>query len=174
MSKEDWEKFNIQAKEYFNYLINNFITMIDGNKVKHMDIIQGSYGLHTYAESIKKKYYYSIQKKLVFWLKEESTNNNLFQPMNWRPFREPVLINKMFYGYYKLFVYKKYYFQVIIDDNLDCNDKCEFCKSNDINTHFSLALYGWKEDDEYILHPENVLEIFSDNLLPKYYWKERE
>ena len=55
-----------------------------------------------------------------------------------------------------------------------CPNKCEFCKSNDINTHFSLALYGWKEDDEYILHPENVLEIFSDNLLPKYYWKERE
>lgn len=173
MSKEDWKKFNIQANEYFNYLMNNFSTMIDGNKVKHLDIFQGLYGLHDYAQDIKKEYYTDIQKELVLWIKNECVENDIFQFSNWRPFRDPELIIYMFYGYYKLFRYKQYYFQLVIEDYFDCDD-CEYCKNNDTKIHFSLAMYGWKEDDELLLQPLNFLQISSDNLIPKRYWNDRD
>jgi hypothetical protein len=76
----------------------------------------------------------------------------------------------MVLGYRKMFQYKQYYFQLAIDARCGICINCNYCKKEEYNKHFILALYGWKDDDHDKLQPDDAIVIPNDNIMPDYYW----
>jgi hypothetical protein len=171
----EWKKFEDKGDKLFNYMINNFYNMLDGDdNVKHFNIIYGYYGtIDIDEDEVMKNYGIDIQKSLVPWIKNEFQDGRLFDKTLWKPFRDMDTYSTMFYAYKKFFKYDKYYFQLSIDAgcgideckycNRYINTECKYC--NDIEdceedkcicnnshtydnnvVHFELALYGWKDD----------------------------
>ena len=154
----------------FSYMIHNFVEMIDGDsKIKHFDINSGVFVLSEYIDDIKEKYSNDIQCKLITWIKSELYDKGLFHKENWRPFRDQDLLLYMFLGYKKLFQYKQYLFQLSLETNCEC-DTCEYCEKEVNRIHFSIALYGWKDECSTQLKPINLFTISKDMIIPESFW----
>ncbi len=157
-----WEEFLIEGDELFNYMKHTFETMFEGDKIiKHFYITYGIYDLKKYAKELNDQYCKEIQKELIPWIKNELEDDKLFDNTNWKPFRDDIYIEFMHLGYKKIFQYKNFYFQLILDESCGI---CNYCKiNNDNRTHFELALYGWKDDGRF--------KISENNILPEIFWK---
>jgi hypothetical protein len=165
----DWNNFLIEGDEWYNYMTNNYNTMFNNNKIKHMDI-RYDYIYDYGTTEIKEKYIDDIEDKLYKWIKQELESNKLFIKEQWKPFRDKYILTYMYLGYKTLFKYNNYYFQLIIDNY--CNiDECIYCNSMDNNIHFGLSLYGWEEDGIDLLQPYNTINIPVDNIMPEMHWK---
>lgn len=165
-----WDKFIVKGEELFNYMKYNFNDMlIDNNHIKHFTLRDcGVYDLGT--EDIMNKYGNSIEKELILWIKEEFNKNRLNNNNLWKPIRDDYIITSMYLGYRKLFKFKEYYFQLIIENKCNSYDICEYCNNNKFTYCFSLVLYGWKNNKEYKLQPYNRVNILDDNILPDNEW----
>jgi hypothetical protein len=167
-----WDKFLVEGDILYNYMLNNFENMFDGDsKIKHFDIVCGLFALTEYIDEIKEQYNDDIQKELILWIKKELEENRLFQKDSWKPFRDPDLIIYMFFGYRKMFQYKNYYFQLSLSTDCEYNDECEYCKNKENTRHFGLAFYGWKDINKEKLQPDNLLFVPSDNIIPESFWR---
>ncbi len=172
-----WERFLKEGDILFNYMINNFEDMFDGDTIKHFDIRYGVYEVIDFIKEMaqidKIKWCNEIQNELIKWIRNEYNNNRLLNKNNWKPCRDVYHIVNMYLGYNKLFQYKQYYFQLAVDsDLLDCMEDCKYCNNNESTIHFELALYGWKDYNSSILQPDNII-ILSDNMMPYEYWKQK-
>jgi hypothetical protein len=166
-----WDRFVKEGDILFNYMIQNFEKMFDGHSIiKHFDIESGFIGLFDYIDDIKEKYNDNLQYELIQWIQNEFHNNELFKETNWRPFRDQDILTCMFLGYRRMFQYKHYIFQLIINSSCENCDVCEYCKHKENRIHFSLSFYGWKEKDCITLHPYNRLSLSDDNVLPEQFW----
>jgi hypothetical protein len=158
-----WEEFLEEGKELFNYMTQNFDTMIDNNEIiKHFNITYGICDLKDHAKELNKNCGEEIQKELICWIKKELKEGRLFDNNNWKPFRDDIYIEYMHLGYKNIFEYKNYYLQPALDDWCGI---CKYCTAdNDDNRiHFELALYGWKDDGRF--------KILQDNTLPEIFWR---
>jgi hypothetical protein len=168
--KYRWDEFLAEGDEMFEYMTNNFDAMFDGESIKHFTI---RHGIHNEMENvikIKKKYGDDIQKKLIAWIQTELKDGRLFDKSLWKPFRLPFDIIDMFFGYRYFFPYKKYHFQLAI--YYACIEYkfckcCNYCDNDNLNIHFELALYDWKNDKS---RPDDNFCIPSNNLIPDHYW----
>jgi hypothetical protein len=175
----DWNTCLIEGDILYNYMINNFESMFDGNKIKHFDIRDGLYKYITDNDKIRDEYGEDIQKQLIFWIRKEREENRLLDKSLWKPFRCPRNYNDIFYGYRKMFQYKHFIFQLAIEDSCGLY-KCEIC---DLTTdeyclhnskHFKLALYGWREDNSDKLLPFNDnFILLTDYNMPENYWRRK-
>ncbi len=173
-----WSKFLLQADELYNYMINNFDTMFEVNSIiKHFEIREGYYLYITDLEELTSTYGEDIQKNLIPWIKKEKEENRLFDKTLWKPFRDQEYLSFMYYGYRKLFQYKHYYFQLVMES--ECIDEnCKYCiaactvnpSSIVLNQHFGLALYGWKAKDSDMLQQNTDVKIQDDNMMAERHW----
>jgi hypothetical protein len=168
------DRFEEEGDILFKYMLQDFDNMFDGkNKIKHFDIISGVNDLRTYVCHIKKQYRKDIERDLIQWIQKEFENNDLFQPTNWRPFREQFIFTSMFLGYRKMFQYNQYMFQLSLSDWCQDCCSCNYCKE-DIDDkeciHFYLAFYGWKDDNNTKLQPYNHPDLSEENRLPESFW----
>ncbi len=167
-----WERFLKEGDILFNYMINNFEDMFDGDTIKHFDIKYQN--IHDYGTiEIKTNYNIYIQLDLIIWIRNEINCNNLFNNNNWKPFRDNYHLTSMYLGYKYLFKFKQYYFQLIIESDCNYYNNCIYCININKNTiHFELVLYGWKDDDSSILKPYNRIVLYN-NIMPEIDWKQK-
>jgi hypothetical protein len=187
-----WDRFINEGDILFNYMIHNFDKMFDGKLIiKHFDIESGFFGLFDYIDDIKEQYNDNIQQELIHWIQKEFNNKELFQETNWRPFRDQDILTCMFLGYRRMFQYKHYIFQLILNSSCENCDVCNYCKNNEDctlsepsserempsgersspeGTHFGLSFYGWKDKDYMKLQPYNNMSLSDDNVIPEQFW----
>ena len=172
---DEWNGFVIEGEKLYNYLINNFDSMFDGDTITHFNIREGIYWGIDDTNEIFRKYGDDIQMYLLPWIKEELKENRLFDKTLWKPFRDQYTIFDMYYGYRKLFRYKHYIFQLAIESSCSLRE----CKICDLTTdeycllnskHFELALYGWKEENSDIMQPKKNFKIPEDNIMCLKHW----
>jgi hypothetical protein len=163
-----WDKFVIEGDVLFDFMTCNFENMLDNTHIKHFTIRDGIYG-YIYDTFNFVEEYDTIQKSLISWMKNEREKSELFKSDNWKPFRDGDTLIDMYLGYKQLFQYEHFYFQLALEtvceyDCIDCTD--------DITTHFSLALYGWKDDVSDTLCPYNEV-VIKDNIIPLRDWNRK-
>jgi hypothetical protein len=159
----DWNNFIVRGEFLFNQMVNSFNYMIQNNTINNFIIIdiRKRFSL----EFINKFNQKEIQKELISWIKTEYIEDRLFQKNNWKPFRDLCDLCSAVLGYNKMFHYKNYYFQLIVDSEYYKNTL-----DDDNFVFFGLAIYGWKDDNLDMLQPDNKVIIPSDNIMPKWYW----
>jgi hypothetical protein len=179
MSSMCWDSFLRDGDELYEYLTKHFEDLFDGNKIKHLTILDEYYpniiDLNTFIQG----HLQNIEKELTPWIRNELEENRLFDKSLWKPFRNYKRFEYMYYGYRKLFKYKNYYLQIAMKS--DCElDECIYCDqlcessiyyNYDIPiNHFDLVLYGWKDDTSDMLQPRNKLIIPCDNMMEESDW----
>lgn len=68
--------------------------------------------------------------ELIPWIKNEHKENRLFDKTLWKPFRDHYHLHEMYYGYRRLFKYKHYYFQLVMETGCIL-DYCNYCIISD-------------------------------------------
>jgi hypothetical protein len=188
-----WPKFLKRGNELFDYMIHNFDSMfLNDTLVKHLEVREaGCYDIG--GKEVEEKYRDEIQKQLVPWIMNEYKNEDLFVKEYWMPFRDSYTITDMYLGYRTLFKFKPptadiqeesaipalnnngtrtYYFQLSIDECCD-KDYCKFCDGNEDNTRFELVLWGWMDEGDIVLKPNQTkIDLcFDAYLISSQYWK---
>ncbi len=166
--KYHWDEFLEEGDTLYTYMIHNFDDMFDGDTIKHFDIIDEYYGNINYGELVYNEYDIDIQKDLIPWIRKEFEEGKLIDKNLWKPFRDYNLVDA-YYGYRNLFIFKHYYCQLAMESYCEI-DRCKYCKNkDDIQPHFCLSIYGWKEDKYDKLKPWDII-IPIDNIIPEKYW----
>lgn len=165
-----WDEFLTEGDRMFEYMIQNFNTMINTTNmyVKHFTIrYEGVHDLGT--KEISKTYDDEIQKELIPWIQNEYKSGRLFTKSLWKPFRDSYTLIDMYLGYRILFIFKHYVFQLSMDE--DCiPEECKYCDGNEIHIHFELVLWGWKDTCDDYLKPYDMFHIPSDKYMPEKQW----
>jgi hypothetical protein len=165
--KYRWDEFLEEGEILYNYMINNFEKMFDGDNIKYFSIINGIYRNIKDTDKMTEEYGNKIEKKLIPWIKQEFEEGRLFNKELWKPFRNQSNLVDMYYGYKILFQYEEYYFQLAIEDYCDFDEND---KRIDDRACFLLALYGWKNNNSNMLQPYNDSIIPFDNTMPNEHW----
>jgi hypothetical protein len=164
-----WDRFLIEGDQLYDYMIKNYENMFDGKLIKHFTIRDGIYGYSDDTIKINEKYGIDIENQLIGWIQKEFNEKRLFQKIDWKPFRDQFNLSSMYFAYRKLFQYRNYYFQFIMETNCTI-DNCKYCENDEIRSHFGLAIYGWKDDNSEILQPTENIKIPKDNIMPEIDW----
>lgn len=166
---DTWKRFVEEGDKLYNYMIDNFNHMIDGDSIKHFDVEFGPYHMIEYIDDIKEKYYYDIQKEIIPWIHKEG--KDLFDYNNWIPFRDKDVLTTMLLAYRKMFQFKQYIFQLTMRSECD-NEECNNCNIGEsrITKHFGVALYGWIEENKINIQPRDIITLLEDNIMPDKYW----
>jgi len=169
----NFDRFEEEGDILFKYMITNFNKMFDGEfKIKHFGVESGVNDLRVYVCDIK-QYMNNIEQEVIPWIQKEFENEELFEPTNWRPFREQFIFTTMFLGYKKMFQYKQYMFQLSLSDRCQDSYSCKYCKEeidDKESIHFYLAFYGWKDGNDGKLKPYNHPVLTEENRLPESFW----
>lgn len=172
---ETWLLFLEWGDELFHYMVHNFEKMFDGDsRIKMFNIREGSNNIITCSDivKIKEKDGVNIQNGLIHWIKKEYIDGDLFKRENWNPFREYDEVNRMYFGYRKMFLYNEYYFQLILGDYCKgCWDSedCNFCKDN--SACFELALWAWNNEEFEKRYKSHKFFRFPNDSIPEDYWQ---
>jgi hypothetical protein len=162
---ESWVKFLAKGNILLKYMTTNFNTMICEDTIKQFDIGKGILWYESdKIDEIKKTYGTDIQKELVQWIKNEG--DVIFQPSMWKSTRDQDDPFAIFLGYRKIFQYKQYYFQLMVDN--EDNDNIEE------SIFFGLALYGWKDETNENMELCNMLNLTDSYIIPEYLWNSDE
>lgn len=158
-----WLKFLAKGDVLFKYMTTHFNEMIDGDTIRQFAIGKGIlWDESDKIDEIKQAHGTDIQKVLVQWIKNEG--DTIFQPSMWKPMRDQYHLVDMFLGYRKMFQYKQYYFQLMVDHYYNSE------AHEDETIFFGAALYGWKEETSGKLEPTNLFKLSDSYLIPDYYW----
>ena len=90
---------------------------------------------------------------------------------NWKPFRDRYSLVDSYLGYKILFIYKHYFFQLVVDDECEL-DYCNDCLNKLNSWHFAVILYGWTEEGNKNTMPYNDPPVLDDNIMPENDWLE--
>ncbi len=170
-----WEKCLQKYPIYFDGMTKNVETMLTRPFMDNYFIIHDSFfnDLDD-VDDLKPKYYDTIIKKLIHWIKHEM-KEYFFEKENWKPFENYCSSRDMVIGYRKLFRYKKYYFQLAID-NLCCENffDCTQCQDMQYHSHFVLLYRGWMDKKHKKLQPKdyNYHVLLPDNTIPDKWWED--
>ena len=162
-----WSDFLKAGDRLLNYMISNYNIMINENKIRDFEIVHISDKLYDEVVNLDNNYKSDIQSELIPWIQNEYKSGNLYNNKNWKPFRDWSCVPFCVLGYKKMFQYKSYYFQLIIDSYSSA--KYVDITGNNY-AYFQLALYGWKEDNKEKLQPDDIVIIPPDNIMPDEYW----
>lgn len=174
-----WDKFIIQGKKYYKYMIENFHTMISDISIPHLDIRPGTYNLIDEHDLIQMQFGQEIEKQLLKWIKNEFNDARLFKEDWWKPFRNTEHLSCMSLGYKKMFIFSpndksvdqinKYFFQLSLERV--CEEDCITCNGTNRDIHFNLLLYGWTSNNSNLIYPDEKYIISNDEMMPKEYWE---
>jgi hypothetical protein len=177
---ETYECYLPQGATLYKYMVDNFESMFDGGTVKHFCITEKH--RRDYEDVIGELMYThneDIQKQLVHWIHNEYLIGNLTVENNWKPFCELEYETTYFMGYRKMFKYKQYYFQLALISYCDKYDYCDnlrnciYCTQETNRNHFELNLYGWVDETNNKLQPDNWVVIPENNMMPRPYWNSK-
>jgi hypothetical protein len=168
-----WNRFLQEGEILFEYMTQNFETFFDGDsKLSHFNVRDaGIYDIG--SQEVLEKYDLEIQKKLSVWIRNEYDSGRLFVKTDWKPFRDAYDMTYAYLGYRRLFQFKQYYFQLAIESECARLD-CEWCPNDDYYMrceHFSVELYGWKNEDSNMLQPDGDEQIPHDLIITEKRWK---
>jgi len=99
---QTWEMFIKHGSDNLKYMIDHFNDMIDNNKIKHFDIIDGIAWLNL-AERLKTDHIEKIQEDLISWLHTEYSSGELIKNVNWKPFQDYLDKTSCYFAYRKMF-----------------------------------------------------------------------
>ncbi len=167
-----WDRFLIEGDELYNYMINNFDTMLTADSTNHFDIRYGIHHISIETDEFREKYARILQKELVTWIRLEHSEGRLFNKDLWKPFRDSHQLTTMYFGYKKMFHYiaddgNNYYLQLAMEDY--CENICITCDDCCDNIHFELIFFGYR-DEENKFQPLNVMHILDNNFMSERYW----
>jgi hypothetical protein len=166
-----WAKFLIHGDALYNYMFNNIEFMLGDSYNKNFDIIDIRNRFGDIVKDIKNFYKIDIRNELLIWIKNELKEQRLLKKDLWKPFRDLECLTDMVFGYKYMFHYKHYYFQLCIEPYYFIDDNFINGIYNDNFGFFEIALYGWIDDKFDKLQPDNIVNIYSNNIMPKYYWE---
>jgi hypothetical protein len=167
MPGSEWSDLLIEGEELFDYLCHHFYDLFDkNNNIKDFNLTPVTPLMMGYYENVNELYGKLIHDAIIPWIHEEYQSNRLITKELWKPFRVPWEHNIMYYGYRKLFIYDKYYFQLSL-----VNDSDEIDGILTRWVHFEVALYGWKVEGVDTLQPSNTVKILQDMMMPEENWK---
>ncbi len=168
----DWDKFLLEGDILFKYMLRDFKSMINGHVIKDFEIEDSINRISIDIDVNNEFYKNDIQTLLISWIQKEYESGRFFEKKLWRPVRDWQCLSFYGLGYKILFQYKNYYFQL-------CIDSYEFIKQyefdnkgiNETNSvYFSLAFFGWKNEESDRLQPGNKYCIPPDNAMPDVFW----
>ena len=167
--KAFWDSITAAANKSFEYMLQNYNSMLtDDLFVKHFTLDdEGVYDVG--IKEIMKVYGDEIEQKIGPWIQTEYESGRLFDKTLWKPFRDPDSLICGYMGYKLMFIFKHYFFQLVIVDTC-LYDFCKICNGNDCIDHFELVVIGWKEDNSNMLKPYPNLDIPVDNIMPERLW----
>ena len=166
-----------KGDKLFDYMIHNFESMFDGEKIKHFAIVDGIKGSGNEVidvDEFTKAHNTDIQKVLILWIKKEYEEGRLFIRENWKSIRDSYNPSFMYLGYKKMFQFRNSYTQIRVVFGCDVyTDDCEYCMKNDISKSFCLGVYGWKDEFCTTLQPYRYIPIPDSEtmLIPDQLWK---
>lgn len=166
-----WPEFLIEGKKLYDYMVDNFDTMFDGDLIiKHFNItcnISGLYELNELTLSFQE-----IQTQLISWIKQEQASGSLFIEENWKPFRDLYTLTDMVMGYKKMFHYENYFFQLAL--NSCCMElvNCPYNENEDDDyPHFELSFYGSIDKNRRLENYTYTHIVPPDNTMPFHLWR---
>jgi hypothetical protein len=165
----EWEECIKEGESLYQYMVEHFEEMFNGNEIKHFSIWYATWWMQSYYHNVQEKYRKEIQEELITWIRKEKEIGHLEESLFWKPFRDSDSFCDIYQGYKKLFLYQNYYFQLIIQS--ECGE-CVYCEKGENQIHFELALYGWKDDSD-LVQPYNELIIGTDMLMPSKSWNSK-
>ena len=163
-----WNGFLEKTEILYEQMTKSFDIMLTWQVKKNFEIVDIRWRYSDEVDEINKNYKNDIYNELEIWIKREHEVGRLFQKELWKPFRELYNMSDCVAGYKKMFRYKHYYFQLIVDSYYfyKCRD---FGENNFV--FFNLALYGWKDEKFEKMQPENIAVIPDDDMMPQWYWE---
>jgi hypothetical protein len=169
---EDWTAHEQKGDKLYKFILDNFDTMFEGDTlIKEFDIRPGEYGLP--LNDIMDTFGDDIQKQLIPWIKNELEQKLLFDRTLWKSKRDKCWITASYLAYKRMFQYKNYFLQLIIDD---CCGKCDYLIDDekcryDICIHFELALHAWIDEESGHIEPDKCFSnILIDMMYPEKWW----
>jgi hypothetical protein len=163
-----WDRFLIEGEQTFSFMIQEFKLMINDDKIRDFGMFDlRNNNFDNEIEELEKYYIDDIERQLIPWIYKEYESGRLFEKINWKPFRDLQSLTSAYLGYRVMFQYKQYYFQLLVDT---CYHK-NYTNYNYDCVSFALALYGWKDEHNQNLQPDNVAPIPSNNYMPEWYWE---
>jgi hypothetical protein len=163
----NWPEFLKVGDNLYKYMILNYNTMINVNKIRDFEIIDNLNKFSIQVNELNKQCKHDIEKELIPWIQNEYTSGRLFNKTNWKPFRDLDVLTLCVLGYKIIFQYKHYYLQLIIDSYYWADEEI----TNTNYAYFQLTLYGWINDLNDKLQPENLARVPPDNIMPDAYWE---
>lgn len=106
-----------------------------------------------------------IECALHEWLREEHRLGRLFEKERWKGFLDPIDYWWVEVYYQRLFVYEKYYFQVVL-----VHEHCEPKQNGHHPVYFELNLYGWIDSEQNTIQKYHEVDIEDDQMMPKTEW----
>lgn len=163
-----WPEFLLKGDIIFNYMINNYNHMIKDDEISiNFDIIDIRRSIP--GEILLRLEYNNILKDFIPWIQNEINTENIFIKEYWKPFRDLYAMTDMVLGYKTMFQYKQYYFQLAMDSLYDIDSNID----NNNKVYFELVIYGWKDENNNKLQPDNIVSIPDNCIMPEYYWRKK-
>lgn len=140
-----WSGFLHRGATLFTYMVEHYEDMFDSETtIKKFDMYP------MYHNRDEHEYFYDnhgeeINRLLTVWVRNEMTENRLFDSTFWRPLHNWTQgLYGMYMGYRKLFIFNDNYFQLIITDDNDVDillglvhhDYIEYTPDNMISEKF--------------------------------------
>lgn len=167
-----WEECVKKGKKLYQCMIDTFDNSFDKSgkiidfRIYHVYDATFLEAEHLVIDGFKD----DIHEQLLPWIHEEHQSGRLFQQKDWKPFRDPYNVVFTYYGYRKLFVYNKYYLQLVVDDWAIPVDDHTMKRT----VTFHLRVYGWKEKDSSCVHHYGCVMINENTLrMPSIDWYEK-
>lgn len=198
---ERFERTGDRFYDYFIH--NAEYMLDSSGKLKHPYMRYTSYLSSCYYDYIEQLYGEEVHEKISEWAHEEHRSGRLFDKSLWKPFRDQLAFTTMYYGYRKLFSFRPqnskknladieyrtyigatpqsiidiikngdnytYYFQLVVDEEGHYISFNEIVRTID----FQVAFYGWKNDGEEMVQPDNQIILGEDMMMPERHWRRK-
>jgi hypothetical protein len=144
-----WSGYLQEGAKRFNYMIAHFEEMFESETtIKDFYVNPLTALLFSYEDEHNIVHVKEIQRQLILWIRNELSENRLFDANYWKPFQDWISRNEIYMGYRKMFVFNNTYFQLVMG------------ATDEIIAKFELIHY-----DEVSCLPDNMM---ADN-----YWKRK-
>ena len=84
----EWEECIKEGESLYQYMMEHFEEMFNGNEIKHFSIWYATWWMQSYYHNVKENCGKEIQEELITWIRKEKEIGRLNSLVFWKPFRD--------------------------------------------------------------------------------------